>query len=292
MEFGRLYHGYRRGMYMYPCDEAEKDRMDIYHKLFLVARRDKLHSAPVPTDATWGQPRILDLGCGTGIWAIDMADVYLHAEVIGIDLANIQPEKIPPNLRFRVPRDYESLWTLGEDSFDLIHLRMACGSVSSWPELYHKIITHLKPGQGWIEQVEIDLKPRCTDGTLPPDSPVVKWYEYLVDATQRSERPIAYNQNTRELLETAGFIDIHEEVIRAPFNSWPNDPHQKEIGRWYNLGLTEGLEALSFGPLGRVFRWDVDQHIKPFLETVRQQICNRKIHAYNNIHIWRARRPQ
>ena len=51
------------------------------------------------------------------------------------------PRRIPPNLRFRVPRDYESPWTLGEDSWDLIHLRMACGSVTSWPELYQKIFS-------------------------------------------------------------------------------------------------------------------------------------------------------
>ncbi|RYO11776.1 hypothetical protein AA0121_g9632 [Alternaria tenuissima] len=36
MENGRWYHGYRRGLYMYPCDEAEKDRMDIYHQFFAV----------------------------------------------------------------------------------------------------------------------------------------------------------------------------------------------------------------------------------------------------------------
>jgi trans-aconitate methyltransferase len=263
--------------------------MDIYHKLFLVARRDLLHQAPIPPN--W-DPRILDLGCGTGIWAIDMADRYLNAEVLGLDLVNIQPEKIPPNLRFRVPRDYESPWTLGEDSWDLIHLRMACGSVSSWPELYQKIYTHLKPGAGWIEHVEIDLEPRCDDHTLPSESPLVKWYNYLADATARVSRPIAYNHQTRQLLQAAGFIDIQETIIRAPYNSWPNDPHQKEIGRWYNLGITEGLEALSFAPFTRVNRWDLNEHVKPLVEAVRTQICNKKIHAYNNIHIWTARRPQ
>ena len=45
--------------------------MDIYHKLFAVARRDSLHQAPMPQH--W-EPRILDVGCGTGIWAIDMAE--------------------------------------------------------------------------------------------------------------------------------------------------------------------------------------------------------------------------
>lgn len=53
------------------------------------------------------------------------------------------PDRIPPNLRFRIPRDYESPWTLGQDSWDLIHLRMACGSVSSWPELYQNIFTYV-----------------------------------------------------------------------------------------------------------------------------------------------------
>jgi hypothetical protein len=60
-------------------------------------------------------------------------------QVVGLDLTNIQPDKIPPNLRFRVPRDYEGYWSLGECSWDLIHIQMACGSVSSWSELYHKV---------------------------------------------------------------------------------------------------------------------------------------------------------
>jgi ubiquinone/menaquinone biosynthesis C-methylase UbiE len=46
--------------------------MDIYHKLFTVARREQLHQAPIPQHGE--PPRILDIGCGTGIWAIDMAE--------------------------------------------------------------------------------------------------------------------------------------------------------------------------------------------------------------------------
>jgi hypothetical protein len=143
--------------------------------------------------------------------------------------------------------------------------------------------SHLKPGTGWIEHIEIDMEPRCDDYTLPPDSMLTKWYGWLADATHRVSRPIAYEHRTRQLLQAAGFIDIQETVIRVPYNTWPNDPHQKDIGRWYNLGLTEGLEALTFAPLTRVYQWDLNAHVRPVLEGVRREICNRKIHAYNNM---------
>ncbi|EDN05765.1 conserved hypothetical protein [Histoplasma mississippiense (nom. inval.)] len=94
-ENGRLYHGFRRGIYMYPCDELERDRLDIFHKVFLVARGNALHDVPIsskpspimsnaaggPAIGTDHGPRILDLGCGTGMWAVEMASRYPHAPI-------------------------------------------------------------------------------------------------------------------------------------------------------------------------------------------------------------------
>ena len=149
-------------------------------------------------------------------------------------------------------------------------------------ESYADLRSHLKPGSGWIEQVEIDLEPRCDDGSLPPDSFVRQWYDSIVGATQRSGRSIAYQHNTRQLLQNAGFIDIQEIVIRAPYNSWPTDAHQKDIGRWYHLGLTDGLEALSLQALFRNYQWGADV-IRDWLKQVRREIGTTKFHAYNNM---------
>lgn len=146
------------------------------------------------------------------------------------------------------------------------------------------ISRHLRPGYGHIEQLEVDLEPRCDDGTLVPGSPLVQWYQYLRDATQSAHKPIAYQHNTRQLLEQAGFIDIKEQVIRAPYNGWPKDPMQKDIGRWYRFGLAEssGLEALSMAPFSRVFQWQRAQ-IDPFIAGVRRQVGDGHCHAYNNM---------
>lgn len=55
--------------------QEEKDRMDIYHKLFLVARREQLHSPLYTIPNLQHRPaKVLDIGCGTGIWVIDMAE--------------------------------------------------------------------------------------------------------------------------------------------------------------------------------------------------------------------------
>lgn len=75
MENGRYYHGFLRGRYLFPDDEMEKERLDIYHKLFLVARKEQLHQHQLlPRQYCEGPRKILDLGTGTGIWAIDIAE--------------------------------------------------------------------------------------------------------------------------------------------------------------------------------------------------------------------------
>lgn len=43
----------------------------MIHMILLEVCRDKLHQAPIENEDNL---RILDLGTGTGIWAIDMAE--------------------------------------------------------------------------------------------------------------------------------------------------------------------------------------------------------------------------
>lgn len=219
---------------------------------------------------------------------MEMAKLYKDAYVLGIDLASIQPRNRPPNCDFFAPRDFESPWALGEDSWDYIHLRMGCGSISSWPSLYRKVMAHLRPGTGYFEQVEIDFEPRSEKGTLPDK--MVTWYQHLKDATESAMKPIAYQKNTEQMLVDAGFADIDHQIVGLPLNTWPNQEHEKRVGRWYNLALSESLETLSLAPFSRCYNWPVD-HIRKYAAEVKSQAFNKDIQAHNLIHIFTARKP-
>lgn len=59
------------------------------HHMCLLLLDDKLHLAELPEDRAI---RVLDIGTGTGIWAMDMGDRYPNATVIGNELSPIQPK--------------------------------------------------------------------------------------------------------------------------------------------------------------------------------------------------------
>src|SRR5436309_1975191 len=72
---GRTFHAYKAGQYKFPNDEKEKNRLDLQHHLYNLVFGRKLHLAPI----SHSPQNVLDVGTGTGIWAMDFADQYLTA---------------------------------------------------------------------------------------------------------------------------------------------------------------------------------------------------------------------
>jgi tRNA G46 methylase TrmB len=85
-ENGRRYHSYREGTYHLPNDEHEQDRLDLQHQLFRLVLDGNLFLAPIPKEDLH---YALDVGCGTGLWCMDLADENPQAQVVGFDLRSV-----------------------------------------------------------------------------------------------------------------------------------------------------------------------------------------------------------
>ncbi|KAI2471350.1 hypothetical protein F4781DRAFT_121515 [Annulohypoxylon bovei var. microspora] len=169
-------------------------------------------------------------------------------------------------------------------------MKMLAGSIENWSSLYSRALRYLKPETGVFEHVEIDLTPKCEDGELPEDSHLRIWAHELAIAMERAGRPITVNPHTVGLLERLGYVDVKQISKRIPFNSWPSDENEKEIGQWFNLWVTQGLHALSVAPLTRMNGYDPEQ-VQNLIAKVRKEICSRGLRTYCTMYIWTARRP-
>lgn len=65
-ENNRRYHKFKEGRYLIPNDEPEQEREDMKHAMVVNLCGGQLHVAPLANPQN-----IIDIGTGTGIWAID-----------------------------------------------------------------------------------------------------------------------------------------------------------------------------------------------------------------------------
>lgn len=222
-ENGRRYHAYREGQYVLPNDDEEQERLDLQHHIWRLLLDGNLFTAPL-TDPT----RILDLGTGTGIWAIDVADELPSSEVIGVDLSPIQPGWVPPNCKFYID-DYEGDWTYSDaEKFDYIHGRALSGTLSDWPKFYRQVYEHLKPG-GWIEMQEYDAWIFSDDDSCDRAPWTMEWVERLDEASRSFGKQINVAKHHKQWITDARFVDISEDVHRVssspPTSDSPDNPN-------------------------------------------------------------------
>lgn len=206
-ENGRRYHSYKAGKYFAPNDEEEQQRLDLVHHVQSMCLGGELFKAPIKEPQ-----RILDIGTGTGIWAMDIADRFEMASVIATDLSPIQPKWVPPNLQFLVD-DAEADWTF-EQKFDFIHIRNMTGSIADWPALLQRCLAHLKPG-GWVEFGDFEPWGSTDDNSLPEDSSYHTWQLHLHEAADKAGRSMNIVPQMKGMLQDAGSVDVREDVFKV-----------------------------------------------------------------------------
>jgi SAM-dependent methyltransferase len=273
LENERIYPQYGQHKYGMPVDEEEMRRMDLQHHKYALVLGNKHFLAPI---GDYPQ-EILDLGTGTGIWCLDVADMFPTARVLGVDIAPIQPLWVAPNCSFEID-DIEATWTYKRDRFDFIHLRDPLLVVRDWPQLLHQVLEHLRPG-AWFEVCCIHPQPTSDDGSMPPESGFKRMCDKLVEASvlfgASADEPPRYGQ----LLRSAGFHRVTEHVFKIPSSPWPKDKRLKYIGALEMANVIAGSTAFALRGFEEVFGWSKEQTEVAMIE-FRRDVKNKAYHQY------------
>ncbi|KAI0547014.1 S-adenosyl-L-methionine-dependent methyltransferase [Xylaria curta] len=305
---GRTYHSERGNAQSWNPNDAQHDEsMDILHHVSTLMQDGRITMAHIDENVQ----KVLDVGCGTGtftdpcspslmnqvtnvgsigIWAIDFADQYPHAEVIGVDISPSQPQWIPPNLKFEID-DITQPWTYAPNSFDYIHMRWLIGAIPNWYTVFREIFQTLKPG-GIFESKESSAIIQSDDGTVPYGSAMDQWGRVFAEAGRkfgRTFQPVEDNIQVKAM-EAAGFVDIKVYNMKTTLGSWAADAKYKEIGQYARLALEQDIEGFIMYMWTTVLGWTREE-IAVYAAHLRRELRSPQFHAYYPQRVVVGRKP-
>ncbi|KAF5387367.1 hypothetical protein D9757_005709 [Collybiopsis confluens] len=143
----------RKAAYKLPTDVKEMDRLGIQHTLwslligglYPVSVSDRVESLLDAATAREKPPVVLDVGCGSAIWSIEMAKTFPQFQVVGFDLNAQKFSDAPTNFRF-IQGDLSTTLLEFPGQADIIHCRCVAQHVVNPQALVRLLYESLRPG--------------------------------------------------------------------------------------------------------------------------------------------------
>lgn len=225
---------------------------DVQHRIWLLTFDGNLTAPRLPDLAP--SASVLDIGCGSGIWARAYATAHPEADVSAFDIAPPRLASSPTNLTV-MHGDAEHDWPTHDTRFDLIHVRVLTLAIRDWRRFFARCWEGLKPG-GWLE-VEDTSTPYVAENprTNCHSSMFIRLGFLFQHGVSLRGVDMAAPHYHVDRLRAQGFEDVQQDVYKWPANGeWPSDARSKEIGRlvsedWESMACA-GAPVILGGGLG------------------------------------------
>lgn len=287
---GRTYHSdsVTDGEYWGPNDTKHVEALDPnYHAVDLMLG-GKLHLAPLDEKKL---ANAIDIGTGSGLWAIDFADKYPTCSVVGTDISPIQPNWVPPNLHFDI-NDAAKTWAFRDDHFDYVHMQFRNGVFENLTNIYKEAYRCCKPG-GWLEHADVTAMVSSDDGTVRPDSAMAQWGKLFDMAGKKIGRSMTTADNSimEAAMRDAGFVNIKVENYKMPLSPWSDDPILNEVSLYCYATLTSDIEGMTQFLFGNVLGWS-EEEMAIYTAHVRSELKDTSNHEYVKWQVVYGQKPE
>lgn len=181
-----------------------------------------------PTSAHFPrQPRkILDIGCGTGIFTAQLARQFPSAQVIGVDLSPVPAGRHGdvPNVRFLLGSvaDLLRAGALEPASFDYVFERLTILGIVGWEAHLRDVVAPLLAPGGCVEVQEYDSMLRAGDGGCLGAAYGTEmgarweWFRLWIEDTKDIGLDLRVGLHMDQLLSAAGVETVGQDVYDIP----------------------------------------------------------------------------
>ena len=254
-----------------PTIDSEATRLVNQHQLWLKTLNGRLHTCPISEKLK----NVLDVGTGTGIWAIDYAMAHPEASVYAFDISAPQASIAHLNCKL-FKYDAEGDWqgfVSKSGSLDFIHCRHLGVAIRDWPRLFAQAWDSLTP-EGWIEISDFTFEIHSANDNYEKDSALIKGYEYMPEICKTYGVDITAYKNFKELLMNQGFANISEDNVQWAIGGWPMGEVEKRIGEQQALTFFEQpWKNMIQQMFGNVLGWDQPK-VGKLIEDVQGEVMD------------------
>lgn len=215
-----------------PNTDQELDRLDLQHYMLRYVLKGN-YLAPIAKPS-----HILDIGCGTGRWSIEMAQEFPQTELIGVDLKlpELDTELLPANCHFQVGNVLKGL-PFEDAMFDFVHQRLLLFAVPlvAWQQLVNELVRVTRRG-GWVELAEVSpFFQHCGPATE-------KLLDLVVRAALQRGLDMSISQHIGTHLSNAGLKRVGTSMQLIPLGKWGGQ--LGEMGIMDILAIAQGMTPL------------------------------------------------
>ncbi len=216
--------------YLLPKDAQEQSRLNFQHRCLYSAIGNH-YLVPLRPDVT----TILDVGTGTGIWPVDMARLFPHAHIVGVDISAAALEYTSSSAyTFCLANVLKGL-PFPDQQFEYVHQRLLVAAIpaANWASVIHELVRVTRPG-GWVELLEVGAT------IQQAGKKTTQLLDWMTGISQERGFDMRILPQLGEMLAQEGLEAIEYHDIPVPLGDWAG-----HVGAMLKADILSAFDAIK-----------------------------------------------